>query len=315
MPIRIPLLLFLTIGSAFAQTQTLATISPIPRPRENLSPRADFTTDTQLVIVPATVTDRRGAVVTGLAADSFIVSQDNSPQRIVSFGEEDTPVALGVVLDTSGSMQHVLENAKSTLQAFFRSANPEDEACLYTVSSTPTKNSEFTPDFNTLLARTMFLNSGGSTALVDSIYSAIELTRKSRLPRKAILVISDGMDNHSRYSKSELSALAMESDMQIYSITVYDPPRNKKPIELAEERNGLAFLQDLSRRTGGVQLVVHDPAEFDRAAADIGRAMRDQYLIGYAPDANATDAKWHAIKVRLNLPGVSVSARPGFYAR
>jgi Ca-activated chloride channel family protein len=313
MSLRIPLLFSLIAGSVFAQTP--ASISPMFRSRENIRPRADFSSDARLVMVPATVMDRRGALVRGLSADSFVVSQDNSPQRIVSFGEEDVPVAVGVVFDTSGSMRSVLRSAKSTLQAFFKAANPEDEACLYSVSSRPQKDSGFTGNFNGLLEHTMFFDAGGSTALVDSMYSAIELTRKAHLPRKALLVISDGMDNHSRYSKSELIAAAMESDMQIYSISIYDPPGNKKPIELAEERDGLFFLEDLTRRTGGVQIVAHNAFEIQKAAADIGRAMRDQYLIGYVPENNGPEGKWHSIKVRLNVSGATAHARTGFYAR
>jgi Ca-activated chloride channel family protein len=310
---RIPLLLSLIAASVFAQTP--ASISPVLRPRENIRPRADFTTDTRLVMVPATVMDRRGALVSGLSADSFVVSQDNSPQRIISFGEEDVPVAVGVVFDTSGSMRSVLRSAKSTLAAFFKAANPEDEACLYSVSSRPQKDSGFTADFNSLLEQTMFFEAGGSTALVDSIYSAMELTRKARLPRKALLVISDGMDNHSRYSRSELIAAAMESDVQIYAISIYAPPGNKKPIELTEERDGHFFLEDLTRRTGGVQIVVHNAFEIQKAAEEIGSAMRDQYLIGYVPETGAPDGKWHSIEVRLNRKGATAYARTGFYAK
>jgi Ca-activated chloride channel homolog len=141
----------------------------------------------------------------------------------------------------------------------------------------------------------------------------MELTRKAHLPRKALLVIADGMDNHSRYSKSELIAAAMESDLQIYSISIFDPPRNKKPIELAEERNGVLFLEELTRRTGGVQIVVRDASDIDRAAADIGHAMRDQYLIGYIPQSTDRDGKWHSVKVKLSVAGAKAYARSGFY--
>ncbi len=266
-----------------------------------------------MVLVPTTVMDRRGALVTGLAANSFQVSQDNTPQRIVSFGEEDVPAAVGVVFDTSGSMRSVLGTAKTTLRSFFNSANPRDEACLYAVTSRPQKDSGFTGDFSGLLEHMMFFDAGGSTALVDSIYSAMDLTRKAHLPRKALLVISDGMDNHSRYSKNELIAVAMESDLQIYSISIFDPPRNKKPVELAEERNGVLFLEELTRRTGGVQIVVRDASDIDRAAADIGRAIRDQYLIGYIPQSTDRDGKWHSVKVKLSVAGAKAYARAGFY--
>jgi Ca-activated chloride channel family protein len=201
------------------------------------------------------------------------------------------------------------------LRTFFRASNPEDEAFLFTVSSRPERDSAFTQDFDSLLEHMIFTNAGGSTALVDTIYAALGQCRSAHQARKAILVISDGMDNHSRYSSGELISAALEADLQIYSITIYDPPLTKKPIELREEREGLAFLEELTRRTGGVQLVVHNPQEIDRAANDIARAVRDQYLIGYVPGESEPNGKWHSIKVKLNVANAQAYARSGFYSK
>jgi Ca-activated chloride channel family protein len=283
----------------------------------HFAPAAQFKTDTRVVLVPTTVMNRKGAIVSGLTSDAFDVSQDNRPQQITSFGEEDVPVSLGIVLDVSGSMQHVLGEAKHTLRAFFSATNPEDEAFLYTVAGRPNRESAFTRDFDTLLDQALFKDAGGSTALVDTIYAALVQTRKSHEGRKAILVISDGMDNHSRYSAHELMSAAVEADLQIYSISVFDPPRNKKPIELQEERNGVAFLDDLTRKTGGVSLVVRDSEEATRAADRIARIMRDQYLLGYVPgSAPAPDSgKWHSIKVAVRVPDTQAYARSGYYSK
>jgi Ca-activated chloride channel family protein len=128
-------------------------------------------------------------------------------------------------------------------------------------------------------------------------------------------VISDGMDNHSRYSTRELIAAAVEADVQIYAVSVYDPPRNKKPIELQEERNGVFFLDELTRRTGGFQITAYGSSDVERAATRIGRAMRDQYLIGYVPANTDENGKWHAIKVKLNAAGATAYARSGFYSK
>lgn len=280
------------------------------------NPRAPtFRIDAPVVLIPTTVMDKHGALVSGLSPDSFVVSQDNVPQRIASFGEQDIPVSIGVVFDTSGSMRSVLGQAKSVLREFLNASNPEDEAFLYSVTSRPEKDGGFTKDFNSIVDRMMFTDAGGSTALVDTIYAAVQQSRSARNGRKALLVISDGMDNHSRYSKSELMSLAVEADMQIYTISVFDPPRNKKPIELGEERDGIFFLEELAHRTGGVQIVVRGSEDITRAAASIAKVIRDQYLIGYVPENADNSGKWHSIKVKVTGLNATAYARSGYYAK
>lgn len=278
---------------------------------------ARFQSDSKVVLVPVTVTDRRGALVTGLASNAFTVSQDNIPQQITSFGEEDVPASIGVVFDTSGSMRTVLPQAKTMLHAFFEQCNPEDEAFLYTVSTKPDIDAQFTADFNGMLERTLFFEAKGATALNDTLFAALRKSRSGHNPRKALLVISDGMDNHSRYSKAELLSTAMEADVQIYSISIFDPPRNKKAIELQEERQGVFFLEELSHKTGGLQVVVQNEHDIEKAAAQIAKAIRNQYLIGYVPDKTtpekSDEAKWHAIRIKMNLPNTTASARAGYF--
>jgi Ca-activated chloride channel family protein len=187
-----------------------------------------------------------------------------------------------------------------------------------TVAARPSQDFGFTSDLNSIPERMIFSDAGGSTALVDTVYAAIHQSRSAHYARKALLIISDGMDNHSRYSKAELMAAAVEADVQIYSISIYDPPLAKKPIELAEERSGLSFLEDLARRTGGVSIVARGSRDIERAAVDVGRAMRDQYVIGYVPrgtpdNASGDSGKWHSIRVNLKQSGVKAWARSGFY--
>jgi Ca-activated chloride channel family protein len=274
-----------------------------------------FSIEAPVVLVPTTVMDRHGSIVTGLRADAFAVSQDNVPQRITSFSEQDIPVSIGVVLDTSGSMRTVLPEAKDTLRAFLDTCNPQDEAFLYTVANRPEKDFGFTQDFNSLLGHLVFTGAGGSTALVDTIYAALLQARHAHNGRKALLVISDGMDNHSRYTIRELTAAAVEADVQIYAVTEFDPPRNKKPIELAEERNGVFFLEELSRKTGGFQITAFGAGDVIQAAEKVGRAMRDEYLIGYVPASSADNGKWHTIKVNLKTSNATAYTRSGFYSK
>jgi Ca-activated chloride channel family protein len=276
---------------------------------------AVFNADARMVLVPTTVIDRHGATVSGLRSDAFLVSQDNLPQRIATFGEEDVPVSVGVVFDCSGSMRQVLPRAKAVMKTFFEASNPDDEAFLYTVASRPNRDSGFTPDFNSLVEHMIFADAGGSTALVDTIMAAVRQSRTAHRQRKALLVISDGMDNHSRYSRGDLIGAALEADLQIYSITVYDPPLTKKPIELREERDGLSFLEEITRRTGGIQATARTAREMEDAAQAVAKAMRDQYLIGYVPGSTPSNSAWHAIAVSLNVSNARAYARSGYFVK
>jgi len=139
--------------------------------------------------------------------------------------------------------------------------------------------------------------------------------RQARNPRKALLVISDGVDNHSRYSKGELMSAASEADVEIHSIAIYEDPGSRKAIELQEESRGLAFLNDLAERNGGMHLVVRNESEMNQAAINIGRAMRNQYVIGYRPAGKDLSGKWRAIQVKLGIPETRVHARHGYYWR
>jgi Ca-activated chloride channel family protein len=274
-----------------------------------------FRADSALVLVPVTVVDRRGAVVNGLRSDAFTLTEDGVRERIHSFSQEDAPVSLGVVLDLSGSMRGVLGSAKESLAALMKDANPADEAFLNAVSERPRAYSGFTTDFGGMLSRVAFENAGGNTALVDTIYDSLNELRSGVHARKALLVISDGMDNHSRHSKRELLARAVEADAQIYTIAVRNPAtRYAKPMQVTEEKRGLLFLDELAARTGGMSFTVLGSQEISEAAAGIGEALRNQYTIGYVPDARGGSGKWHRIKITVAGSGMKAYARSGYRA-
>jgi len=273
---------------------------------------ATFRTDAKLVLVPVTVTNRRGGIVNGLSSQDFTVMEDKVTQPMFSFVEQDAPVSLGVIFDVSGSVKNTLANAKAALRSFFEISNPEDEAFLYTVSTRPQKQAGFTRDYGSLLGALVNASAGGDTALVDTIYKGLNEIKSASYARKALLIVSDGMDNHSRYSKGELMARAVESDVQIYAISLYDPPRNKKAIELREEQSGLLFLEELARRTGGLQFVIRNARDLNQAATSISRALRNQYVIGYVPQSGDRNRKWHSIQVKVNLQDARAHARSGY---
>jgi Ca-activated chloride channel homolog len=277
--------------------------------------RTAFKTDADLVLVPVTVTDGRGAIVSGLRAETFQVSDDKVSQRIFSLSEQDVPASIGVILDTSGSMKWTLEDAKAAVRSFLDTANPEDEAFLYSVSSRPDKNTGFTPELDTLLDSVALSGPRGSTALIDTVYCGLDAMRAAHRPRKALVIISDGMDNHSRYSKTELMERVVESDVQIYTIAIYSAPAYAKAIQIVEQREGLALLDELAQKTGGLSFTVRTPEEIGKATAAIGRSIRNEYMIAYVPLNSSRDGKWHSIRVKLSAPGLRAYARAGYYAQ
>ena len=288
---------------------------------------ATFRASAQMVLVPVTVTDHNGKTIEGLRAEDFNIFDDQTPQQIVSFTSDDAPCSVGLVLDISGSMRTALGPAKYVAQAFFKTANPEDEFLLLTVSSLPAALSGFTSDIAALEKSIEFTRPAGKTALIDTVYLGLSRMREARRPRRALLILSDGMDNYSRYSQDELMRVAVEADVQIYTIILdgvasgassgtvpFRPTLIKKPIDQGEERQGAELLKKLADKTGGLHFRVRNDVEAKEAAIKAGQALRNEYLIGYRPPDSGTVGKWHQVRVKSNVPKVSVHARNGYYA-
>ena len=216
------------------------------------------------MLVPVTVTDRNGKTIKGLQARDFKIVEDQTPQQIVSFTSEDAPCAVGLVLDVSGSMRYALGTTKYIAKAFIGTANPEDEFLLIAVATQPEMISGFTADTETLQKRIQYTRPGGMTSLIDAVYFGLNRMREARRPRRALLILTDGMDNNSRYSKGELMQAALEADVQIYTIIVdgiaytstntipFHPSLATKPIGQAQQGQGRSLLEELSDKTGGL---------------------------------------------------------------
>ena len=306
------LLLLLTVDALDAQR------APTP---------ATFRTNAQMVLVPVTVTDHNGKTIEGMRAEDFNILDDQKRQQIVSFASEDAPCSVGLVLDISGSMQRTLSAAKDIAHAFFGTANPDDEFLLLTVSTQPAAMPGFITDVAALEENIEFARPGGFTALIDTVYLGLSRMREARQPRRALLILSDGMDNHSRYSQSELMRLALEADVQIYTIVIdngsasasshtapYRPSLITKPWDRAEEHQGAEMLEKLSDLTGGLHFRVDSNAQAKEAVINIGRALRSEYVIGYHLPDSTTSGRWHRIRVKLNASQANVHARKGYYA-
>ncbi|MGD0616811.1 MAG: VWA domain-containing protein [Bryobacteraceae bacterium] len=271
-----------------------------------------FHTDSSLVLVPVTVTDRNGAIVNGLPRDAFSVKENGVEQEIRAFSVDEEPVSIGIVFDLSGSMKDSLGGAKEALGALTASANPDDEAFLETVSTHPQSVLGFTNDVSALLNEVAFDKARGDTALVDSVWQSLDHIRAAAHQRKALIVISDGMDNHSRHSQSELLERSMEADLQIYTISIFNPPANRKSSQLMEEQHGLLLMEELAQRTGGLQFMVRSNEDMQQAAASIGAALRNRYNIGYIPANGDRSGQWRKIQVKVARSGLKAHARTGY---
>lgn len=278
----------------------------------NPARKPDIRMDVDLVLVPVTVMDRSGASVTGLDREHFRIYEDKVQQPIVSFTREEAPVSVGVVFDLSGSMKDKIDEATAASRALFRKADDHDEAFLITFSGRPEVRTAFTSDFSAVQQAIAAAKAQGSTALVDAVYLALTRMRQARNAHKALVVISDGLDNHSRYSRGELRSLARESDVQIYTVGIFQPARNKKAIEMGPEREGLAVLEELSRDTGGLHFSITGTSEIPRVAERIGTALHNVYVIGYRPPAHREG--YRRIQVKATPAHVRVHSRPGYYA-
>jgi Ca-activated chloride channel homolog len=266
-----------------------------------------------MVLVPVTVTDPMNRLVTGLEKEDFQVYENNGQQGIKSFASEDAPVSIGIVFDLSGSMSSKLIRAREAILQFIKTANPEDEFFVIGFNDRPELIEDFTSSVEDIQARLATVRSGHRTALLDAIYYGVDKMKEAKHERKALLVVSDGGDNRSRYTEGEVRAQVRESDVEIYSIGIFDPYA-----ATPEERTGPILLNDLCEETGGRLFRVDDVSEMGDIAEKISTELRNQYVIGYTPKNISRDGKWRKVKVRLNppagLPPLTVHARTGYYA-
>jgi Ca-activated chloride channel family protein len=275
-------------------------------------PRRDIRVDVDLILVPVTVTDRTGKAITGLQREQFQLSEDGIPQQIVSLSNEDAPISVGIVFDLSGSMAGKRNKAAQAVHAFLETLNPEDEVMLVTFADRPQLDLAFTSDASDVESALLAAKSGGSTSLNDAICLALLHMKSATRSRKALLIVSDGGDNYSRYSEKELRTIALESDVQMHAIGIHDNPRGR------EEMSGPFLLEGLTKLTGGLHVTVRSLNELAPAAEKIGYALHDQYVLCYYPNSGSLQGKHRRIRVKLVLPGgyrsLQVRSRTGYYS-
>jgi Ca-activated chloride channel family protein len=307
--------LALVAGKAFPQTQ-----GPVQSTRPEASfgtkPGEGIKVDVNLALVNVTVTDPLNRLVTGLEKENFRVYEDGTEQEIVTLSSEDVPVSIGLVFDMSGSMSDKVDKARQAAVQFMRTANPLDQFFLVSFNDRAELTSGFTNSVEELQTRMMFTASRGRTALLDAVYLGLSQMRGAHNAKRALLIISDGGDNHSRYSENDVKNFLKEADCQLYAIGIYDPIGIRS--RTSEELNGPSLLSEMTEMTGGRVFPVANIGELPDIAAKIGMELRNQYVLGYKPSNAQRNGLWRKIKVKLKppkgLPPLNVFAKTGYYA-
>jgi Ca-activated chloride channel homolog len=295
-------------------------VSIVPRPKPGtpaeILPKANIRVDTTLVLIPVTVTDPLNRFVTGLEKEDFRVFEDKTEQQVVQFSSEDAPLSVGVIFDCSGSMGSKLLKSREAVSQFFKTANPEDEFFLVQFSDRAELAIPFTTRLEEIQNRLEFTQSRGKTALLDAVYLGLHQMKKAKNPRKALLIISDGGDNNSRYTETEIKNLVREADTQIYAIGIFEPAATRG--RTAEELAGPSLLSEISEQTGGRHFPVENLNELPNIAEKIGIELRNQYILGYSPKNTERNGKYRRVQVKLiqprGLPPLRAFWRMGYYA-
>ncbi len=268
-----------------------------------------FRVGVDTVFVKVAVTDPLNRFVVGLEKDNFRVYDEKVEQKITHFIQQAAPISVGVIFDVSGSMKanNNINSAKSAIVRFLQSANPEDEFLLITFNQMPTLVTGFTNETAAIQSDIAFKNPGGRTAVYDAVYMGLEQMKKAKNEKKALILITDGEDNSSRYTSSEVREFARESDVQIYGIG-----------EEGQLGYGRSEIQNIVSMTGGRAFFPESFNELDYYIDLIHSELRNQYVLGYVPSNKVHDGKWRKIQVKLDppagLPKLLIHAKEGYYA-
>ena len=311
-------LVLCTLVARPASAQVTGPTKPVTPPDSSTTTGKvkDIKVDVDLALVNVTVTDPFDRLVTGLEKENFHVFEDGVEQEIVNFSSEDVPISIGVIFDMSGSMSDKVDKAREAAVQFFHTANPLDEFFLVSFNDRAELTSPFTSSVDDLQSRMMFTAARGRTALLDAIYLGLSEMRGARNSKRALLIISDGGDNHSRYNETDIKSFLKEADCQLYAVGIFDPIdiRGRTP----EEMEGPSLLNELTEMSGGRVFPVENLNDLPDIAAKIGMELRNQYVLAYRPSNGSRDGTWRKIKVKLTpprgLPPLSVYAKTGYFA-
>ncbi|HVP00853.1 MAG TPA: VWA domain-containing protein [Bryobacteraceae bacterium] len=273
--------------------------------------------DSSLVLVPVHVTTQLGVSVPDLKKKDFRVYEDNVEQEITHFGKDDAPVSIGLLFDASASMHDKLRKSSEAVAAFFKTANREDDFFLIEFNDRPRLTVPFTFDFEELYHQIARTRTMGRTSLLDAIHLALQQMKRATNARKAIVIVSDGGDNCSRYTVGQIKNALAESEVQLYAMGIFDPEdtAKKRP---REEIDGPKLLSDLADLSGGRHYPIDDLNDLPMISERIGLELRNEYVIGYSPPNLERDGKYRAIQLKLaapqGMPALRVQYRKGYFA-
>jgi len=293
--------------------------TPEPTPQGQQKPGHDVEgpviTNTDLITFTVTVTDTYGRFVSGLNKNALTVLDDKKPQEITFFSDDDSPVSVGVIFDVSGSMSgDKVRRARDALSKFVQTSHNSDEYFLIGFNSRAQLLLDKTRDGNAVLDKMTFVQTRGNTALYDACYLGVEKVQRGAHPKRALLLISDGQDNNSRYTFNELRRLLKESDVVLYGIGILGGGDAGSSLGM----EGQGILDELAGVSGGKAFFPRGPAEMDDIFEQIALELRHQYSIGYKPTNFSNDGRWHKVKVKVSpprgLPRLFVRSKDGYYA-
>jgi Ca-activated chloride channel homolog len=273
--------------------------------------------DTTLVLIPVAVTDKLNRFVVGLGKENFKLFEDGKEQKITDFSGEDAPLSIGILVDTSGSMDMKLSRSRAAAREFLKTMNQEDEGFLIEFNDSVEMMHGFTNDFKEIDENLNHLNPKGLTALFDALHTGLREMHKAKNSRKALLMISDGGDNHSRYTAEDIASIVRDADVQIYAIGVFEP--EFKIGRTKEEKSGPELLSEIADQTGGRAYPARSLNDLPALAAKVGIELRNQYVLGYSPSNKERDGTYRKVQVKVapppGLPGTLKAAwRLGYTA-
>ncbi len=264
-----------------------------PPASQSAKPDDQLKLSTDLVSLKVTVADSFGRIVTGLSQENFEVYDDKVKQTIAHFIEADAPVSIGIIYDVSGSMDGIIRNSFEALRRFIETSHEDDDFFLIGFNNHVKLVQDFTTSGDRLLSRLLLVKPGGSTALYDAVYLGVEKVQQGRHPKRALLIISDGEDNNSRYNFRQLRQLVREAGVQVYAIKIGGP-----------YSYGADVLSEIAQATGGRSFVpIYDNGmSFLDICTRIALELRRQYSIGFYPSDARAPLPFHRVQVKVKAP-------------
>jgi Ca-activated chloride channel homolog len=273
------------------------------------APAATFRSEARLVVLNVSVIGADGKIVNNIPRSTFTVFENDEPQQITVFRQEDIPVSLGLVIDNSASMKEKRDRVAAAALAMIKASNPQDEVCVIHFNEEARLVQDFTGNLQQLESSLNKIQSSGETAMRDAVRLGIEhLRTKGRRDKKVLVVVTDGDDNDSIETLSHLVRAAQQSDVIVYGIGLLG---SEEPHAADRARKAL---EELTSETGGRAWFPSQVADIARITPEIAHEIRNQYVIGYTPADLAADGSFRRLRVEVNYPHVQVRARSGYYA-